>query len=80
MEATKDKVFLQPGDLVTLKQDIPNKPVMMVVRKETNVFKAQPTGITLKGIRCRWFTEDGYAQEMTFSTKDLVLVQSVAEE
>ena len=29
-----EKVFFQPGDLVTLKQDIPNKPIMIVVKKE----------------------------------------------
>lgn len=34
-----EKVFFQPGDLVTLKQDIPNKPIMIVVKKETRTFK-----------------------------------------
>lgn len=77
---TKEKIFLQPGDLVTLKQDIPNKPIMLVVRKEINVFRDQPTGIALKGIRCRWFTKDGFVQEMVVSTKDLVLVRSVGED
>ena len=33
------KIFLNPGELVTLKQDLPNKPVMLVVKKETSVFK-----------------------------------------
>ncbi len=28
-----------PGDIVTLRQDIPNKPTMIVVRKETTVFR-----------------------------------------
>lgn len=76
----KEKVFLQPGDLVTFKQDIPNKPVMMVVRKETNMFKNQPSGISLKGIRCRWFTDSKFVQEIVVSTKDLVLVKSVSED
>lgn len=35
----KKKVFFQPGDTVTLKQNVPNKPTMVVVRKEMNVFK-----------------------------------------
>lgn len=26
-----DKVYFQPGDMVTLKQDLDNKPEMMVV-------------------------------------------------
>lgn len=75
----KEKVFLQPGDVVTLKQDIPNKPTMVVVRKEINVFTDHPSGISLKGIRCRWFTTDGTLQEMVVSTKDLVLVKSVSD-
>lgn len=76
----KEKIFLQPGDIVTLKQDVPNKPTMIVVRKEINVFKDQPSGIALKGIRCRWFTTNGFVQEMVVSTKDLVLVKSVSED
>ena len=35
----EEKIFLNPGEIVTLKQDIPNKPVMLVVKKETSVFK-----------------------------------------
>ena len=80
MMTRQEKVFLQPGDVVTLKQDVPNKPTMIVVRKEINVFKDQPNGISLKGIRCRWFTADGFIQEMVVSTKDLVLVRGVSED
>lgn len=76
----ESKIFLQPGDTVTLKQDVPNKPVMTVVRKELNIFRDQPQGISLKGMRCRWFTTDGLLQEAVFSTKDLVLVKSVTDE
>jgi len=36
-----DKIFFRPGDVVTLKQNIPNKPQMVVVRKETTIFKDQ---------------------------------------
>lgn len=75
----KEKIFLQPGDLVTLKQDLPNKPIMMVVRKETNIFKNQPAGIALRGIRCRWFTTEGLLQEMVASTKDLILLQRASD-
>lgn len=65
-----DKVFFMPGDLVTLKQDIPNKPTMLVVKKETYIYKKEDQ--TLKGIRCRWFTKDGVLQEEVFNTKDLI--------
>lgn len=64
------KVFFMPGDLVTLKQDIPNKPIMLVVKKETYIYKKEDQ--SLKGIRCRWFTKDGVLQEEVFNTKDLV--------
>lgn len=74
-----DKIFLNPGEIVTLKQDIPNKPLMIVVRKETSVFKHDNKRLSDKkpiliGIRCRWFTTTGELQEATFSTKDLIKV------
>ena len=28
-----------PGDLVTLRQELSNKPVMIVVRKESTIFR-----------------------------------------
>ena len=73
----EDKIFLNPGEIVTLKQDIPNKPLMIVVRKETSVFKHDNKRLSDKkpiliGIRCRWFTTNGKLQEATWSTKDLI--------
>lgn len=78
---SKGKAFLKPGDIVTLKQDIPNKPLMVVMRKESNFFKDSSTTLvsSLKGIRCRWFTSEGSEQQGVFSTKDLVLVKDVNE-
>lgn len=75
----EEKIFLNPGELVTLKQDIPNKPVMLVVKKETSLFKHDSKRLNDKkpiliGIRCRWFTTTGELQEATFSTKDLIKV------
>lgn len=75
----EEKIFLNPGEIVTLKQDIPNKPVMMVVKKETSVFKHDSKRLNDKkpiliGIRCRWFTTTGELQEATFSTKDLIKI------
>lgn len=75
----EQKIFLNPGEIVTLKQDIPNKPVMIVVKKETSIFKHDIKRLNDKkpiliGIRCRWFTTTGELQEATFSTKDLVKV------
>lgn len=75
----EDKIFLNPGEIVTLKQDLPNKPIMIVVKKETSVFKHDSKRLIDKkpiliGIRCRWFTTTGELQEATFSTKDLIKV------
>lgn len=71
----KEKIFFLPGMLVTLKQDLPNKPIMLVVKKETLIFKhTDNKEPILKGIRCRWFTKDGQLQEATFNTKDLIKV------
>lgn len=72
-------IYFNPGDVVQLKQDIPNKPIMIVVRKETSIFKHDPKRIMDKkpiliGIKCRWFTTEGALQEAIFSTKDLQLI------
>lgn len=70
-------IYFNPGDIVCLKQDIPNKPTMIVVKKETSVFKHDNKKLNDKkpiliGIRCRWFTKSGELQEAIFSTKDLI--------
>ena len=67
----EDKIYFQPGEVVTLKQDIGNVPKMLVVKKVTTVFKNKDTD-GLIGIKCRWFTTDGVLQEAVFNTKDLI--------
>ena len=66
-----------PGDVVTLKQDIPNKPTMLVIKKETTIFKHLNTEKepVLRGIKCRWFTTDNKLQEAIFNTKDLIKIK-----
>lgn len=68
----EEKLFFRPGDIVTLRQDIPNKPKMIVVRKETALFKDSYQNTQLKGIRCRWFSDNAELQEATWNTKDLI--------
>lgn len=67
-----EKIFLMPGDIVTLKQNVPNKPTMIVVKKKTMTIKGEEPGKFLQGIICRWFTSDGHMEENLFSTKDLI--------
>lgn len=73
-----NNIYFNPGDLVQLRQDLPNKPIMIVVRKETSIFKHDSKRSDRKsvliGIKCRWFTTDGTLQEAIFSTKDLILI------
>jgi len=50
-----EKIFYTPGDIVTVKQDIPNKPEMIVLKKETYLVKGVQgdSEDVLKGMRCR---------------------------
>ena len=67
----EEVIYFQPGEIVTLKQDIPNKPTMIVVRAEKSIVRTNNENI-LKGIRCRWFTTMGVMEEEIFNTKDLI--------
>lgn len=68
-----EKIFFLPGDVVTIRQDIPNKPTMVVIKKETYIFKNRDDKEpSLRGIKCRWFTTDGHMQEAVYNTKDLI--------
>lgn len=67
-----EKVFFQPGDMVQMKQDIPNKPIMVVNRIERSLMKNNEGKDYLRGVKCRWFSTDGKLQEAVFSTKDLI--------
>lgn len=73
-ENSEEKIFFSPGDIVTLRQDIPNKPKMIVYRVERSIIKNKDGRDILKGVKCRWFTNNGLLQEAVFSTKDLILI------
>lgn len=64
-----EKVYFQPGDLVTIKHDLANKPKMLVKNKESRIVNSKDTHF--QGIRCFWFTSNGELQEAVFNTKDL---------
>lgn len=74
----EENIYFKPGDVVQIKQNIPNKPLMIVVKKETSsLFKnnMEDKKNVLRGIRCRWFTTTNELQESVWNTKDLILVQ-----
>ena len=70
----EEKIYFQPGDICQMKQDIPNKPKMVVVKIERSIIKSEGKDY-LRGVKCRWFTNDGHLQEAVFSTKDLILIK-----
>ena len=70
----ESKVYFVPGQKVTLRQNIPNKPIMLVHRVERSIIRNEDKNALLKGVKVRWFTENGFLQEAVFSTKDLILI------
>lgn len=49
-----EKQYFLPGDVVTIRQDIPNKPIMLVVKKLTKTIKTESLqGSYFQGILCR---------------------------
>lgn len=72
-ETPESKIFFTPGDIVQMKQDIPNKPKMVVVKIERSIIKKDESNY-LRGVKCRWFTTNGNLQEAVFSTKDLIKI------
>lgn len=71
MNLSNEKVFFMPGDVVTIKHDIPNKPIMLVIGKESTMIKNENH---FKGIKCQWFSTDMKLQIAIFSSKDIVHV------
>lgn len=70
-----NKIYFLPGDEVTLRQDLPNKPTMYVVKKVTKSVRiGDGKSNVFQGILCRWFTTSGELQESPFNTKDLIKV------
>ena len=48
------KQYYLPGDVVTIRQSIPNSPVMIVVKKVTKTIKTESLkGDFFQGILCR---------------------------
>lgn len=70
-----NKIYFLPGDEVTIRQDLPNKPIMYVVKKANKTIRIGSVKNDLfQGILCRWFTIEGLLQEAVFNTKDLIKI------
>lgn len=70
IERQNDSLFFSPGDTVILRQDLSNKPVM-IVKTIDRISEAQEKP-RLLGVTCSWFNEAQELQTARFSTKDLV--------
>lgn len=75
----EEKIYFVPGDIVTIKHPLPNKPnKMLVCEKVERSIKLQDGKIetSFVGIKCRWFNVNQELQEAIFSTKDLIHVNN----
>jgi len=45
---------------------------MIVVKIERSIINNENSNPYLRGVKCRWFTDNGFLQEAIFSTKDLL--------
>jgi uncharacterized protein YodC (DUF2158 family) len=70
IDKKKDELFFSPGDQVMLKQDLDNKPKMMV--KSVDRLSELHEKPKLLGITCQWFNTNKELQTARFSTKDLI--------
>lgn len=77
VKTTLDKIYYQPGDLVTVRHDISNKPIM-VVKSKSQFVNTKYSNDTTKnpaphfhGMICYWFTKNSEYVEKVFNTKDL---------
>ena len=72
-----EKTYITPGDLVRVRHEIENRPVMWAVEKVSRSIRNSETGIvepTFVGIKCRWFDKNECLQEAILSTKDLEIL------
>jgi hypothetical protein len=67
---TDDKNYFLPGDLVQVKANLPDKPIMVVKGRDIRYIKESNIN-HLKGIKCWWFTKNYELQFGVFNTKDL---------
>ncbi len=72
-------IYFQAGEKVRLKKAIPNRPEMIVdsipKARMPRDSKEEKGKSVLLGVKCFWFTSNGFYQEKTFSTKDLEKVK-----
>jgi len=67
----ENKTYFKEGDIVVLKQDLKNKPAMVIEKIEKTNLPGEGSKRLLIGIRTFWFTNDGHMERGRFNFKDL---------
>jgi len=70
-----EKKYFKEGDLVVLRQEIPNRPIMVIEKIEKLNITRENESRSLSGIRCFWFDKNGGIQKNRFNFKDLTPVE-----
>ena len=68
-----DKIFYNPGDIVTIKHDLDNKPIMFIIKKEKRHIVGEQEESFI-GFTCGWFDKNNQWNTAIFSTKDLIKI------
>lgn len=72
----RPRIYFSPGDVVQLKQDIANKPKMVVKSVDKMASPAGGEGTSLLGVTCIWFDTTLALQKFRFNTKDLEKIKN----
>lgn len=73
-----EKTYIAPGDILRVRHDIENRPLMWAVEKVSRLVRNDETNERepmFVGIKCRWFDKNQCLQEAVLSTKDLEIVK-----
>lgn len=73
-----EKTYIAPGDILRVRHNIENRPLMWAVEKVSRLVRNEETNereLIFIGIKCRWFDKNQCLQEAVLSTKDLEIVK-----
>lgn len=71
----RPRIYFSPGDVVQVKQNIANKPEMIVKSVDKMSSPGGNDGSSLLGVTCIWFDNTLALQKFRFNTKDLEKVK-----
>ena len=76
----EEKTYFYTGDEVQIKQNLDFKPTMVVKEiAKSSYKKGDAKSPVLRGIRCFWYDANMSYNEALFSSKDLIKLNSYAQ-